>query len=196
MFKKLSLLLALILMVACQPTTSNSTPIIKTTPAQTETPMTQPDTVPSPDQTTKRPPDQTTTRPPDQTTTRPSDQTTTIEFNRSGGFAGFDDSYIIYTDGRISYKGRQNVEGIGPISPEQVAELWQTIDDINFYSLNASYMPKDTCCDFFTFVLTVHDGSKSHTVTTMDKPGAAPEALLKLLIRINQLTSSASAPTQ
>lgn len=106
-------------------------------------------------------------------------------FQRSGGFAGLDQQWIIYTDGRIDLPdGAQKQVDAG-----QVQTLLDTIQAANFFEMNESYVPLDNCCDRFTYSITVQMDGQSKTVTTIDDAPKQPEQLTTVMNAINLLLS-------
>jgi hypothetical protein len=65
------------------------------------------------------------------------------------------------------------------------------VDDLGFFSMEERYMPEDECCDRFTYRLTVTAGGRTHSVETMDATPHAPEELLEILDRANDLIGPA-----
>lgn len=45
---------------------------------------------------------------------------------------------------------------------------------------SSAWTPEDTCCDRFTYVLTLTEGDRTNTVTTIDA-AEAPESLFTLI---------------
>lgn len=109
-----------------------------------------------------------------------------IKFNRSGGFAGLDQTFLIYADGRIV--GANGEEG--QVSPEQVAAVLQQIEAASFFELDASYLPRDTCCDRFSYEITVQTPTQTKSVVTMDGVENQPKGLTMTLAAITELLSS------
>ena len=65
---------------------------------------------------------------------------TLLIFHRSGGFAGLDQEWTIYTDGQIEMPdGGQKMADAA-----QLQNLLDTIEAADFFNLNDSYIPKDT----------------------------------------------------
>jgi hypothetical protein len=154
------------------------------------------ETIPTATTTAKGPPAKTPLLP-TSTPTRPRPTPTTppqvtvdrseplIVFNRSGGFAGVDEAWRIYADGRIiDHLGREM-----QVSPAAVDQLWRDIRDSGFFTFADTYLPKDPCCDRFTYVITVRDGDSEHTVTTMDQTPNAPSELFDIIQGITVLVN-------
>lgn len=108
---------------------------------------------------------------------------TVIVYGRSGGFAGLQQEWTIYPDGRIDFPDGSQKQ----VDPAQIQTLFDTIRTANFQSLNDSYLPKDTCCDLFTYTVTVQTDSEKQTITTMDGASNVPVELTAVLQTINQL---------
>ena len=107
----------------------------------------------------------------------------TIVFQRSGGFAGVDEEWVIYSDGRItSAEG-----GAWQVAPERVEALVKQIDEAGFFELDGNYLPLDTCCDRFTYQVSVSMEDKSNSVTTIDAAPGVPPELWQVIDAINTL---------
>jgi hypothetical protein len=100
-----------------------------------------------------------------------------LVYRRSGGFAGVSEEWVLTDDGRLTASGA----GQWQTSPEQVAQLVDTIEALGFFELDGHYVPLDTCCDRFTYELAVRSGERTHAVraleATPDTPAAVWEAL-------------------
>ncbi len=98
-------------------------------------------------------------------------------YKRSGGFAGLDEQFTIYRDGRISSNdGRER-----RVDAQEVALLLQEIEQLGFLQMEANYMPEDSCCDRFFYELTVYSGDQAITVSTIDGAPSAPDELWQAL---------------
>jgi len=116
-----------------------------------------------------------------------------VNYHRSGGFSGADDTWTIAADGTVSHQGRT------PGTPEQLtaaqmAELAAAIRAADFMSLEDSYVPKDTCCDRYLYEITVTIGGQSKTVRTIDASPTAPAGLTSLVDTLNRLVATPSPP--
>ncbi|RMH01239.1 MAG: hypothetical protein D6706_02185 [Chloroflexi bacterium] len=98
---------------------------------------------------------------------------TTIVFHRTGGFAGLDETWRIFADGRISTPAGQEKE----VSPEQVAQLVTHLEQAGFFELAPAYLPDDPCCDRFFYEITLITPEQQHTVRTVDGTPDLPPAL-------------------
>jgi hypothetical protein len=106
-----------------------------------------------------------------------------IIFHRGGGFAGVDERWIIYPDGRIEGPAGEQRQ----VKPEQVQALLETIQAAGFFDLDNSYVPLNTCCDRFTYAITVQVGDKTKTVRTIDASPTQPEQLTTIINAIGEL---------
>ena len=100
-----------------------------------------------------------------------------IVLKRSGGFAGVDESWRISADGRI-------LASDGKASQASTDSIRAAVDELNslgFFAMSSSYMPLDTCCDRFTYQLSVTVDGKSHTVTALEGAQETPEDFWKAI---------------
>jgi hypothetical protein len=109
-----------------------------------------------------------------------------LRYQRTGGFGGFDETWVIDAGGRVTHSGR------GPgadrqLTPDQVSQLIGAIRAANPASLKASYIPKNTCCDRFTHALTITLDGLTGTVLTLDAAPDEPPGLTGLLSTLNSL---------
>ena len=107
----------------------------------------------------------------------PTEDKLVIEYQRSGGYAGVDENYSIFMCGQIVLNGDLN----GHAETQEIDELLQQIETLGFYDLAPKYVPKDTCCDRFSYRLKVNNGIKDHTVIAVDGAPSAPAQLWELL---------------
>ena len=109
-----------------------------------------------------------------------------IIYHRSGGLAGTDDTWKISLDGTVAHQG-QTAGTTEQLTVAQMAELAAAIRAANFMSLEDSYVPQNTCCDRYTYEITVTVGGQSKTVTTIDASPTAPAELTQLIDTLNRL---------
>ncbi|MCB0176573.1 MAG: hypothetical protein KDJ97_39100, partial [Anaerolineae bacterium] len=107
---------------------------------------------------------------------------------RSGGFAGRADTFLIYADGRVESNGQAG----GQIDAEQVEAVLSQADAAGFFELDESYLAKDTCCDRFTYQLTLRHEDKKNSVVTIDDADNPPAALQSMLEAVDALVSNAA----
>jgi hypothetical protein len=110
-----------------------------------------------------------------------------IVLQRTGGFAGLEDEWWFYANGRIvNHRDNQAQQ----VEAGEVIALHQDMLNGGFFNLAPEYMPADTCCDRFTYAVTLIEGENRHTVTTMDETESIPELLRDSLRRITTLLVS------
>jgi hypothetical protein len=102
---------------------------------------------------------------------------TAVIFKRSGGFAGLNEQWTIFTDGRIETNSPTQPQ----LSAEAVEQLLNSLESSGFFELDNTYLPDDTCCDRFFYEITAVQNSTFHTVTTLDATPDMPEALQQAL---------------
>lgn len=100
-----------------------------------------------------------------------------IVYERSGGITGAVQTWEIYADGTVvAVHSDEEWQG----DATGVATLLAMAASFQFGTLEAAYLPADTCCDRITYTLTITSDGESHTVSTMDEAGA-PDELLALI---------------
>ncbi len=87
-----------------------------------------------------------------------------ITYKKSGGVTGMTQEWNVYADGRIT----QNGEEIGAVAPVLIVNLAIAAEDAGFYVTEEAYLDTDPCCDLISYELTVTNGSKTHTIETID----------------------------
>jgi hypothetical protein len=102
---------------------------------------------------------------------------TAVIFKRSGGLAGLDEEWIIFTDGRIETNSTIQSQ----LTAEEVEQLLHSLEVLGFFELEGSYLPKDTCCDRFLYEITAVQASEDQTVVTLESTPDMPEALQQTL---------------
>jgi hypothetical protein len=100
-----------------------------------------------------------------------------VIFKRSGGFAGVNEGWTIFTDGRIETNSSNQPQ----LSAEEVEQLLNSLESAGFFELEGSYLPEDTCCDRFFYEVTAVHNSTYHTVRTLEATPDMPEALQQAL---------------
>jgi len=106
-----------------------------------------------------------------------------IVFKRSGGFAGIDETWTIFSDGTVKGPGGE-LRNVDPAQVQAVLDMAQTADFIN---LADSYVTLDTCCDRFFYSVTIRQGGEVKTVSTMDDAPNQPDSLLQVMNAIGEL---------
>ncbi len=102
---------------------------------------------------------------------------TAVIFKRSGGLGGLNETWTIFTDGRIETNSSIQPE----LSAEDVEQMLNGLESSGFFELEDSYLPDDTCCDRFFYQITASQGSTFHTVNTLEATPDMPEALQQAL---------------
>ncbi len=109
-----------------------------------------------------------------------------IRFEQSGGFAGIEQKWSIYADGRVvGPGGRQGAVGL-----EEIEKLLETIMGAGFFQMEASYVPLNSCCDRFSYAITVQHDGIAKTVQTIDAAPKQPAQLNEVIDAISALLAS------
>ena len=75
---------------------------------------------------------------------------------------------------------------------DEAARLMRLVTTPEFLALKPQYGPRNPCCDFFIYKLTVtYEGGTTKTVSTSDATVDAPEILF-LVIRLTEVLSTAA----
>jgi len=167
--------------------TATSTAIPTTNPTATTsapeaTATTLPDSTPTVATTTDSHPEPSTAYPAD----------LMITLRQEGGFTGAQLEWIIDSSGRVTQNGAE----IDQLAPEEVAGLYQTLLDNNFFTLAPDYKAEEICCDFYKYTLTVTANAQTTSVITIGGPPDTPPWLWNCLQPILTLVGQVPAPTQ
>jgi hypothetical protein len=76
---------------------------------------------------------------------------------------------------------------ISQIIPARKTCLVYDIQTLGFFEMKGRYVPLNTCCDRFTYEITVRRGGRVHTVVTIDAAPDAPVALWQALEKVSSL---------
>jgi hypothetical protein len=112
-----------------------------------------------------------------------------IVFHRSGGFAGVDEEWKIYADGRVASSKDQKAAAEQTVKAEQVSTLLNDIDAAGFFKLEAAQNQFSQCDDCFEYEITVTYKEQTKTIkaTADDK---LPAELKQVVEKINELIAS------
>ena len=102
---------------------------------------------------------------------------TAVIFKRSGGIAGINEAWTIFTDGTVVTNSATQPE----LSAEEVEQLLGSLESSGFFELENSYLPDDTCCERFFYEITAVQNTSFHTVHTLEATPDMPEALQQAL---------------
>jgi hypothetical protein len=111
-----------------------------------------------------------------------------LEYERSGGIAGFQDLLTVYPDGH-AVLNRRGEETSLQVTAEQMAALNSSFAVANFLSLSETYLPADTCCDRFSYTIHYRDTASGRVHSVMAMDGSAPPELMALLETLNRLVN-------
>lgn len=130
-------------------------------------------------------------------TRAPEERVLVINYQKSGGFAGVDERWLIYDDGHVEghdlATGDRGRAWTAEVGARAVADLLKLIKKEGFFSFKERYFPQNLCCDRFTYRITVFNEGKEKSVTVMD--GAdAPEGLWRIIGELNKLVLIGGKP--
>ena len=110
----------------------------------------------------------------------------TIQYNRSGGFAGFDESLTLHSDGRLSIHSERPPTDVEKTIPENnLNTIRASLVEACPFEVNSS----DTnCADCFLYNLQIQMDGRDYNITASD--GTLTEELHPLIDMLNQLLQS------
>lgn len=109
-----------------------------------------------------------------------------IRFQVSGGFAGIEEEWLIYGDGRVH--GPDDWQGA--VDSEKVAALLVAIDSARFFEMDDSYVPLNSCCDRLNYALAVRQGEHVKIVRTIDAAPTQPASLNGVIEAVRALLAA------
>ena len=110
-----------------------------------------------------------------------------IVYQRSGGFAGVDEQWSLYADGRISdNKGNQKV-----VEGAQITALIDELKTAGVLEMKDSMGSgiSNACKDCFTYTITVNIDGKTKKIITQDNTKGVPEAFWNVIKKLNNLVT-------
>jgi hypothetical protein len=100
-----------------------------------------------------------------------------VEYQRTGGIAGFDDHLVVFENGQAIYTRRETPgstpAGIFYLSDKELAELQRLLEEADFPGLAPHYPAPVPGADYFTYSIT-YKGKTVTTETTGVPPALAP----------------------
>ena len=108
-----------------------------------------------------------------------------IIFQQEGGIMGMMKTWEIFADGTVASEGTSLCQ----VDPAMVQILQGTASDIGFF--DAAYTPpKNFCCDFFTFTLTISSDDEVNTVVVSDGDPNMPLEIRELISSVQEVVNS------
>ena len=102
-------------------------------------------------------------------------------YQRSGGLAGEIVTVRAYPDGTVErIVGRPEPETPVEVVAGDAAAVETLLADLEaagYFELERSYLPEDTCCDRFLYLISVQGDEAVHTVEALEDTPGTPEAL-------------------
>jgi hypothetical protein len=110
-----------------------------------------------------------------------------IAFTLTGGFAGFNDTWAIYSDGRVT----KNHEINRQLTPEEVTDLINQLEELDFFDTVYFTKPGTICCDFFDYGLAAQNQDRQNFVSFSDGDENVPSNLRE---SVNLILNIINAP--
>lgn len=108
---------------------------------------------------------------------------TLIEYHRTGGFIGLDDSLIIYRDGNVSLQRKANATEF-KLDDDTISHLETMLNDSDFTELEKEYLPSRKGGDLIEYKITYN----GYTIRMMDT--VIPDVLQPILELLNQIVEN------
>lgn len=104
-----------------------------------------------------------------------------IIYQRIGGLAGISEEWRVYEDGLVV-----SLTGLTwRLDPEEVSQQIEELKAWGFFELESEYLPENTCCDRYSYIITVKYNEQEHRVETMDGYEDLPHSLWVVLQSMN-----------
>ena len=119
-----------------------------------------------------------------------------VTFERSGGFAGDVVKYFIYPDGQVEKRTglperSQPIELLA-MAPEEVGPFVQDLKNLGFVELAGDYVPKNTCCDRFLYIVTLRVQDEIYTIHALDDAEGTPQGVWEIIDTVEQFIQNVS----
>lgn len=108
-----------------------------------------------------------------------------IVFHQEGGYAGIMKSWGIFADGTVASEG----SSLCQVDPALVQDIQTAAADIGFFD-TVYGPPKNICCDFFTFTLTINSEDEVNTIVISDGDPNMPQEIRELISSVQQIVDS------
>ena len=117
----------------------------------------------------------------------PSSAAILVAYDRTGGFASFEDHLILREDGRASVR-RRGGEGEVALDAKRLSKVRSALDAVDFSALRDEYRADGA--DLFTYRI----AARGRTITFMDS--AVPPPLEPVLRLLNEIVDNAAVPAR
>jgi hypothetical protein len=111
-----------------------------------------------------------------------------IVFTKTGGFAGFNDIWVIYEDGRVTLNGEDKTA----LTSEEVDTLIEDLDELGFFEMEYLTKPGEFCCDFFEYTLAVQSEDKQNYISFSEGDESLPASIWDALAMMRAVTEEAA----
>ncbi len=112
-----------------------------------------------------------------------------IILGRSGGFAGVNESWLIYSNGRIELPDGRELE----VEVDQIYELLEEVEALGFFDINTPKPGISACRDCFQYQLTVNHDNQKKTISWEDDQ-LVPQELWTIFDEIQLLVKQYNQP--
>jgi hypothetical protein len=179
------------------PPTATDEPTTEPTiePTATPAPTDIPTATPEPTETAEPTPTEVITLPQEgestgTTGTIPEDvvfpENSVIIFTQTGGFAGFDNTWVFYEDGRVTLNGQEKT----PLGQERLNTLISSLEAQNFFETN-QIAKEEFCCDFFSYTLAVRTETNQNYISFSEGDPNLPDNIWQILALMREVANEA-----
>ncbi|MFZ0547471.1 MAG: hypothetical protein WAM60_18640 [Candidatus Promineifilaceae bacterium] len=98
-----------------------------------------------------------------------------IIFTRTGGFAGFNDTWVFYEDGRATLNGVDQSK----LTPEKISDVMNQLEALGFFEISYFTEPGTICCDFFDYTIAARTPEMQNFAGYSDGDQNAPSNLVQ-----------------
>jgi hypothetical protein len=100
-----------------------------------------------------------------------------VIYDKSGGFVGFDQHFVVRSDGQLVLEDRRRKQRVEAVVPEsELKRLRELIESAEFRETQRQYLAEGS--DLITYTIEATTPTRKHTVSTMDAAAAKPPAIV------------------
>ena len=110
-----------------------------------------------------------------------------IFFTQTGGFAGLNDTWVFYPDGKVTLNGVEQSQ----LTPERINKLVMDLDAQGYFDIVQTTKPGTFCCDFFDYSLAVQAQGRQNYISYSDGNPDLPANLLQITTLMREITGEA-----
>ena len=111
-----------------------------------------------------------------------------LSYSREGGIAGISQTVLIDTENHLIEITGFNSKTLGPISKNDMQNLWNVVSEQNFFDLDSLiYPPTEGSADYFGYSLEIVTSYERNRISWTDTSPDSPEELFKIAQEVDRL---------